>query len=57
MSYCPWCQADVQVHVVGLTSAQAEREGYAIARSFSAHVQRCPDAPDEVKAAYRSPYP
>jgi len=54
MSLCPWCLEDVAI----TSTRRARRGGRLTSRSFTAHVQRCPDAPESVKAAYRVPlYP
>ena len=42
--WCPWCHEWVSVR--------------RTLRTFAAHVDACPDAPESVKAAYRVPlYP
>ena len=48
MGMCPWCYENVRDN-------RHENERNV---AFAAHVARCPDAPESVKAAYRVPlYP
>jgi len=54
MSYCPWCHANVKT---GRAHGKQKKRGRAVAVSYAAHVQACPDAPEAVKAAYKVPYP
>jgi len=58
MSYCPWCHNDIIIGYNGKTAAEAEEIGKVAAASFTSHIlNTCPDAPENVKAAYRVPYP
>lgn len=56
MTLCPWCYAQIVAKMPDkfLTAEEARKAGYARATSFAAHVQRCPDAPESVKGAYRT---
>lgn len=56
MSYCPWCHNNILV-ATGRRKATLAKKGIILASSFAAHVQTCKGAPEQVKAAYRSPYP
>lgn len=56
VSYCPWCHNNILV-ATGRRKATLAKKGIILASSFAAHVQTCKGAPEQVKAAYRSPYP